>query len=167
MVEHMSYTRCFCRTAVQEHFFFLLKDRPQWRRSHVQRIISFLSHNMSEAVDLQLTGGGCRLFRGNGTGGLPGPGPLRRLPPPPTLEIGTKVPDHRCQRRPKQILPDVAKGKKLCFHPMCQYSIYSEFSGEINNGQKWVFFQSAQNKYPTSEPSFSEMAATLVCGTLY
>ena len=88
-------------------------------------------------------------------------------PPPPTLEIGTKVPDHRRQRRRKQIFPDVAKGKKLCFHSMCLYSIHSEFSGEINNGQKWVFFQSARNKYPTSEQSFSEMATTLVGGTLY
>ena len=42
-------------------------------------------------------------------GGSPGPGPLRR-PPPPPLEIGTKVPDHRRQR---QFLPDVAKGKKV------------------------------------------------------
>ena len=25
MVEHMSYTRSFCKTAVQEHFFFLLR----------------------------------------------------------------------------------------------------------------------------------------------
>ena len=37
------------------------------------------------------------------------------------------------------------KGKKMCFHPMCLYSIYSEFSGELNNGQKWAFFQSSQN----------------------
>ena len=103
-------------------------------------------------------------------GGVAGPGSFTLTPPPPpppTLEFGTKVPDHRRQRRRNQILPDVAKGKKLCFHPMCLYSTYSEFSGEINNGQKWVFFQSARNKYPTSEPSLSEMATTLVGGTLY
>ena len=87
--------------------------------------------------------------------------------PPPPLEIDTKVLTHRRQRRRKQIFPDVAKGKKWCFHPMCLYSIYSEFSGEINNGQKWVFFQSARNKYPTSKQSFLEMATTLVGGTLY
>ena len=39
------------------------------------------------------------------------------------------------------------KGKKMCFHPMSLYSIYSEFSGEFNNGQKWAFFQSSQNNY--------------------
>ena len=39
------------------------------------------------------------------------------------------------------------KGKKMCFHPMCFYAIYSEFSGEFNNGQKWAFFQSSQNNY--------------------
>ena len=55
----------------------------------------------------------------------------------------------------------------MCFHPMCLYSIYMEFSREINNEQKWVFFQSARNKYPTSEQSFSEMATTLVGRTLY
>ena len=48
------------------------------------------------------------LVRALGTGGSPGPGPLRR--PPPPLEIGTKVPDHRRQRRRKQNFPDVAKG---------------------------------------------------------
>ena len=80
----------------------------------------------------------------------------------PSPEIGTKVPDHRHQ---KQILPNVAKGKKLCFHPMCMYSIYSEFSREINNGPKWVFFQSAQHKYPTPEKSFLEVATTQVGGT--
>ena len=30
MVEHMSYTRSFCKNAVQEHFFFPLKDPPDW-----------------------------------------------------------------------------------------------------------------------------------------
>ena len=87
--------------------------------------------------------------------------------PPPTLEIGTKVPDHRRLRRRKQNFLDVAKGKKWCFHPLCLYSICSEFSREINIGQKWVFFQSARNKYPTCERSFLEMATTLVGGTLY
>ena len=28
MVEHMSYTLSFCKTAVQEHFFFPVKDPP-------------------------------------------------------------------------------------------------------------------------------------------
>ena len=42
---------------------------------------------------------------------------LNRPPSPPNLEIGIKVPDHRRQRCRKQIFPDVAKGKKWCFHP--------------------------------------------------
>ena len=97
--------------------------------------------------------------------GVAGPGsfaptpPPHPPPPPTTLEIGTKVPNHWRQRRRQHIFPDVAKGKKLCFHPVCLYSIYSELSAEINNGQKWVFFQSARNKYPTSEQGVSEMAA--------
>ena len=99
------------------------------------------------------------------TGGSLGLGPLCQ--PPPPLEIGTKVPDHWRQRRRQQNFRDVGNGKKLCFYPMCLYSIYSEFSAELNNGPKWVFFQSARNKYPTSEQSVSEMATTLVGGTLY
>ena len=68
-------------------------------------------------------------------GGLPGPAPLRRLPPPhPTLEIGTEVPDHQRQRRPKANLLDLVKGQKMGFHPMCLYSKYSVFSGEPNDG---------------------------------
>ena len=51
-------------------------------------------------------------------GGVARPGSFTPNPPPP-LEIGTKVLDHRLQRRRKQILPHVAKGKTLCFHPMC------------------------------------------------
>ena len=39
------------------------------------------------------------------------------------------------------------KGKKKCFHPMCLYSIYSEFSGEFKNAQKGAFFQPSQNNY--------------------
>ena len=31
------------------------------------------------------------------------------------------------------------KGKKKCFHPMCLYSIYSEFSRKFKNAQKWAF----------------------------
>ena len=37
--------------------------------------------------------------------------------------------------------------KKMCFHPMCLYSISSDFSRKFNNGQKWAFFQSSQNNY--------------------
>ena len=87
-------------------------------------------------------------------------------PPHPRNWHQSAGPSAPLQNR-KQILPDVAKGKRLCFHPMCLFSIYSEISGEINTGQKWVFFQSARNKYLTSEQSFSKMATTLVDGTLY
>ena len=63
------------------------------------------------------------------TGGSPGPDPLRRLPPlplppPPSLEIGWKVPDHGRQR---EIMLELAEGEKMGFHPMCLYSKYSVF----------------------------------------
>ena len=77
------------------------------------------------------------------------------------------VPDHWCQRRREEISFDVALGKKLGFHPMCLYSIYSEFSGEFDSGQKWVFFQLAQNKYPIPEQWSTEVASILVDRTLH
>ena len=49
------------------------------------------------------------------------------LPPPPSLEIGWKVPDHGRQRRPKEILLELAEGEKMGFHPMYLYSKYSVF----------------------------------------
>ena len=60
------------------------------------------------------------------TGGSPGPDPLRR-PPPPSLEIGWKVPDHGRQRRPKENLLELVEGEKMGFHPMCLHSKYSVF----------------------------------------
>ena len=56
------------------------------------------------------------------TGGS-GTDPLRRLPPP-SLEIGWKVPDHG---RLKQILLELVEGEKMGLHPMCLYSKYSVF----------------------------------------
>ena len=47
--------------------------------------------------------------------------------PPPSLEIGPKVPHHGRQRRPKEILLDLVEGEKLGFCPMCLYSKYSVF----------------------------------------
>ena len=54
----------------------------------------------------------------------------------------------------------------MCFHPMCLHSIYSEFSGEFNNGQKLAFSQLVQNHYLTSEHRCSVMVGALVGGTL-
>ena len=54
--------------------------------------------------------------------------------PPPSLEIGTEVPDHQRQRRPKANLLEPLEGQKMGFHPMCLYSKYSVFSGEPNDG---------------------------------
>ena len=49
-------------------------------------------------------------------------------PPPPSLEIGWKVPDHGRRRRPKQILLELVESEKMGFHPiMCLYSKYSVF----------------------------------------
>ena len=48
-------------------------------------------------------------------------------PPPPSLEIGWKVPDHGRRRRPKEILLDLVEGGKMVFHPMCLYSKCSVF----------------------------------------
>ena len=67
------------------------------------------------------------------TGGSPGP-VLYADPPPPTPEIGTKVLDHRRQRRLKANLLEPLEGQKMGFHPMCLYSKYSVFSGEPNDG---------------------------------
>ena len=61
----------------------------------------------------------------------------------PPLEIGRKVPDH------KHILLDVAKGKKMCFHPMCLYSMYSEFLGEFKSGQKLALFSEPKISFPS------------------
>ena len=75
------------------------------------------------------------LVVGEGTGGPPGPDPLRRLPPPPSLPgFGPEVPDHGRRRRPKEILLDLVEGEKLGFCPMCLYSKYSVFLGEPNSG---------------------------------
>ena len=72
---------------------------------------------------------------GMATGGAPGPDPLRRLPPPPSLPgFGPEVPDHGRRRRPKEILLDLVEGEKLGFCPMCLYSKYSVFLGEPNSG---------------------------------
>ena len=65
-------------------------------------------------------------------GGLAGTRPFTLTPPPsppppPSLEIGWKVPDHGCQRRPREILLELAEGEKMGFHPMCLYSKYSVF----------------------------------------
>ena len=84
--------------------------------------------------------------RGTYTGGPPGPDPLRRLPPPPSLPapplltidplpgFGPEVPDHGRRRRPKEILLDLVEGEKLGFCPMCLYSKYPVFLGEPNSG---------------------------------
>ena len=61
------------------------------------------------------------------TGGSPAPDPLRRLPPPPPLEIGWKVPDHGRQRRPKGNLLELVEGEKMGFRPTRLYSKYSVF----------------------------------------
>ena len=54
------------------------------------------------------------------TGGAPGPDPLRRPPPPPSLlRSGPEVPDHGRRRRPKEILLGLVEGEKMGFHPMC------------------------------------------------
>ena len=38
-----------------------------------------------------------------------------------------------CRHRAKRV-------KKMCFHPMCLYSIYAEFSGEFKDAQKLGIF---------------------------
>ena len=87
-------------------------------------------------------------------------------PPPPPLEIGRKVLDHRRQRRRKQVLLDVAKGKKKIFSP---HVSSLNILGIFRRIQKWTkiwTFQLALNQYPISEHYFSEMATTLVGGAL-
>ena len=110
----------------------------------------------------------CTHNEGHGGGGVTGPGSLTPTPPSPnpSLEIGRKVPDHRSQRRRKQILLNVAKGKEMCFHPMRLYSIYSKIFRRI---QKWTKtrFQLAQNQFPISEHHLPEMATLQVGGTLH
>ena len=107
------------------------------------------------------------------TGGVAGLGSFTPTPapppppPPPPLKLASKCWTIGAKDAESKFCVMWQRAKKLCFHPICLYSIYSEFSGEINNGQKWVFFQSVRNNYPTSEESFSEMATTLVGGTLY
>ena len=56
--------------------------------------------------------------------------------PPPPLEIGRKVPDHRC----KQNLLDVATGEKTVFSP--HVSILNIFGivGEFKKGQNLAVF---------------------------
>ena len=49
---------------------------------------------------------------------------------------------------------------------MYLYSVYSEFSGEFNNGQKWAFLHLAQNKYPIPKQWLVELANILVGSTL-
>ena len=66
-------------------------------------------------------------------GGVAGPGSFTPTPPP-SLEIGTDVPDHQRQRRPKANLLEPLEDQKMGFHPMCLYSKYSVFSGEPNDG---------------------------------
>ena len=69
-----------------------------------------------------------RFLKGLYARGVTGPGSLTLTPPPsppPSLEIGRKVLDHRRQRRCKQLLLDLAKGKKCVFTP-CVYTQYTE-----------------------------------------
>ena len=47
--------------------------------------------------------------------------------PPPSLEIGWKVPDHGRQRRPKQILLELVEVEKVGFHPVSILKILSFF----------------------------------------
>ena len=82
--------------------------------------------------------------------------------PPPSPEIGRKVPDRRCQRR--WICWMWQRVKNMCFHPMCLYSIL----GFFRRFQQWTktrTFQLAPNHCPISEHHFPEMATTLVGGT--
>ena len=74
---------------------------------------------------------GCVCMRGSAFPPTERPG---APPPPPTLEIGTKVLDHWRQRRLKENLLDLVEGEKMGFHPKWLYSKYSVFSGESNNG---------------------------------
>ena len=60
----------------------------------------------------------------------------------------------------------MAKGTKICFHPMCLYSIYLEFVGEFNNGQKLAFSELVQNLYFISEHRCSVMVSAIVGGTM-
>ena len=53
---------------------------------------------------------------------------------PPPLEIGTEVPDHQRQRRPKANLLEPLEGQKMGFQPMCLYSKYSVFLAERTYG---------------------------------
>ena len=62
---------------------------------------------------------GRRARIGHGWGA--GTGPFTPTPPP-SLEIGWKVPHHGRQRRPKEILLDLVEGEKMGFRPMCLYS---------------------------------------------
>ena len=64
-------------------------------------------------------------------GGVAGSGSFTPTPPPPpTLGIGTEVPGHRRQRRPKANLLEPLEDPTMAFHPMCLYSKYSIFSRE-------------------------------------
>ena len=54
----------------------------------------------------------------------------------------------------------------MCVHPMCLYSVYSEFVREFNNGQNVAIFR--QHKmYLISDHQLSEMATTVVGGALH
>ena len=99
--------------------------------------------------------------------GVTGPGSLTPTPPPPrSLEIERKVPDHRRPSGRKQFLLDVAKGENV-FSPHVSYSIFSEFFRRIQKWAKTRTFQSAQNQYPIFEHQVPEMAAAVVGGTLH
>ena len=55
----------------------------------------------------------------------------------------------------------------MCFHPMCLYSIYSEFPSEFNNGQKWHFSSQPKLIIPALTNGSSQMPSFLVGGTVH
>ena len=93
-----------------------------------------------------------------GPGGSPGPGLLRRPPPPPTLEIGTEVPDHQRQRRPKANLLEPLESKNGFSPYVCILKILSFF----RRTQLWMKTNLDQISILPLCNGMSEMAHTLV-----